>query len=238
MYTLHLGKLLLGCLLLTFAYSCNYGRIDCKQTVEDANNALSIAKTNTDTLAVIKQLEDASSKSTCTDVELMKGGLYGDCYMDNKAKSCYKDVLQLNPQNQMAIYNLGLLYYYCNKYDSSIYYLNQIVDTIDKFAVTLNPELKQLANIDEDNIKYTIPKEEVICHLALDYYYLRQFNDALNYYNLCLKYNYKPKSTYTQLGLIYHEMNEPDKACDNFRMAKSLGSVKADEYLRQYCNGK
>jgi tetratricopeptide (TPR) repeat protein len=63
----------------------------------------------------------------------------------------------------------------------------------------------------------------------------KKFPKAVSYFDLCLENNPNNFEALYQRGLCYIEMNEIEKACEDWKRVKELKSVRANQEIRKHC---
>ncbi len=84
-----------------------------------------------------------------------------------------------------------------------------------KKAIELNPELDQ-----------------VFFPMAGSYYQLKEWDNAIIYYNRALKSNFENPDAYLLIADCYEKKGEQQKAMENYRLAAQYGSQKAKDKLK------
>lgn len=98
-------------------------------------------------------------------------------------------VLTIEPNNKSTYYNRGLCYFYLAlNENNNVEYLNKSIEDFDNVIHFLNEFEKNIKNkigIIELNKKY----DESYSIRALSYVYLNKYKEALNDFNMAIKYN-------------------------------------------------
>ncbi|WP_115600225.1 DUF2971 domain-containing protein [Brachyspira pilosicoli] len=156
-------------------------------------------------------------------------GLYSNDsnkYLD--AIKNFNIVLTVEPNNKSTYYNRGLCYFYLAlNENNNIEYLNKAIEDFDNVILFLNEFEKNIKNkigIIELNKKY----DESYSIRALSYVYLNKYKEALNDFNMAIKYNSESGEYYYNRGLCYYNLalnnNEEylNKAIEDFYKAIEL----------------
>jgi len=110
-----------------------------------------------------------------------------------KAKGLYKETLNRNPQNDTALYLLGILFFQVKETKTAVEYI--------KKAITINP-----------NAEYYKDLGEI-------YFEINNINNSIECFEKSLKLNPNQGEIYNSLGLAYFEIEEMQKAAYNYNKA-------------------
>ena len=115
-------------------------------------------------------------------------------------------VLTIEPNNKSTYYNRGLCYFYLAlNENNNVEYLNKSIEDFDNVIHFLNEFEKNIKNkigIIELNKKY----DESYSIRALSYVYLNKYKEALNNFNMAIKYNSESGEYYYNRGLCYYNL--------------------------------
>ena len=162
----------------------------------------------------------------------------------NEALDYFNRVLELDPDNALALYNKGYCYYSMKQYDRA-------VPEFDK-AIEINPR-DSISYLYKGLIKYykqDYPGSIELYNKALEIYprypmalynrgiskgQLKDYAGAIEDFTNAIKYNPDFTDAMYNRGLAYYFSKEPQKACEDWQRAKELGSFQASEAVRLYC---
>ena len=100
-------------------------------------------------------------------------------------------------------------YYRLQDYENTIYYAEKVLA------------------VDESAMAYTLKGKA--------YQKLGQINEAMAAYNAAISVDREYVDAYISRGSLRVYLKQYDRACADFKIAKSLGAVHADELLERYC---
>lgn len=118
-----------------------------------------------------------------------------------EAEKTYQQLIQQNPENLSAYYELALLYKRCNQLDAALAYVNRLL-TIDS---------QHIAGLDLI--------AELLC-------YKREYGKGELYFKKALEINANYAPSLKKLGMLYHQLGKAEQALSCF---EKLTAVKADE---------
>jgi tetratricopeptide (TPR) repeat protein len=156
----------------------------------------------------------------------------------------FNRVIEQDPDNPMAYYNRGYCYYSMKEYDKA-------VTEFDK-AIELNPRdsvsylykgiIRYFQQDFQGSIELYNKALEIYPRYSLVFYnrgiskgQLKDYEGAIEDFNLCLNYDPDfPDALYNR-GLAWYFSKNPQKACEDWKKAKALGLLEANEAVRIYC---
>jgi len=65
--------------------------------------------------------------------------------------------------------------------------------------------------------------------------YLKKYRQAISLYDKMIESNPSDAEAHVNRGIAWHYLAEKDAACEEWRIASSLGSEKAKNYLLKFC---
>ncbi|MEI0604228.1 tetratricopeptide repeat protein [Brachyspira alvinipulli] len=176
----------------------------------------------------------------CKAKSLYQLGLYSNDsnkYLD--AIRNFNIVLTIEPNNKSTYYNRGLCHFYLAlNENNNVEYLNKAIGDFDNVILFLNEFKKNIKNkigIIELNKKY----DESYSIRALSYIHLNKYDEALNDFNMAIKYNSNSGEYYYNRGLCHYnlalennrDINYFKSAIEDFDKAKELGFYNNDIYF-------
>lgn len=227
-------RILLG--IAIFFYSCKSTKKqdNCESIYRDLNSELLTNTTQSDSLKSLSRYEiKLTNYAFCKDVYSLIADSYFKLNEENSALKNYLYILKIDSTDIHALFNVSLILYNRDMFDSSIKILTKILDnkTGNNFSMDVNNGIQDIAKI------HDIPTEEIRYYLALNYYYKGNLQLAMYNFNYCEQKRYDLKNVHIYKGSIYLETQKNAKACEEFKLAKELGNSDAIKYINQYCNG-
>lgn len=205
----------------------------CQFFENKINVALKKVKTKLDSLAVLHSENSKLLKSkSCKDLHLFLADMYYDLGDEKNAIQNYYIALSIDSADIYSLFKLSLIYYDNNNYDTSIHILNKIIDfkTIGIFKVDIDEGAQGISKT------YDVPLTKIRYYLGLNYYYKGNFQLAMINLNSCEGLKYNLDNVHLYKGAIYIESKQFSKACSEFEIAKKMGNIDAENYLKRYCN--
>ena len=123
----------------------------------------------------------------------------------------YKKAIQYDKKNVEALTAMSISYMYLLNFEEAIKTNLEAIKADENYAMPYH-------------------------NLALIYSEQKEYLKAIEYFELAAKKDPKYISAYYQLGINYLILNEKEKACYNFRIAESLGSIPAKLKILSECN--
>ncbi len=228
--------ILIQLFILSFCFTnCNEESIKNK-SCDDLNKAfekdLTRSTSKKDTLNILtKYLDIIQSDKKCINLNLSIANAYYDCDLFENSKLSYLNVLKENKENVYALFNLSLIFFNNNQYDTAIILLSEAASykVNNGFAIDYNEKLGPLSTM------YDVPYLKINYYLGLNYYYKGDFKKAMSAFSFCISNDYNLSEVYLFRGATYYEVKKIDSACNDFKLAKQLGNIKAIEYQHKYC---
>jgi len=192
-------------------------------------------------IKIEKEREDVLSKlnkflikyPNCIYANLLLGDIN---LLDQKyalSKKYFLKSMAIDPRNVYTLFNLGILYNLEKKYDSSVLFFRTAakLKTSGGFVLDKNRNLEKVTSYPTFDVEYS----EIVYNDAISSYYANYFSDALAEFNYCISAEKNLKECYYLRALIYLKKKEIQLACQDFKLAKSNGNLKAEASLEEYC---
>jgi tetratricopeptide (TPR) repeat protein len=156
----------------------------------------------------------AFNKSVELNPQLPETYFYrGNVYYNQKnypsALADYQKAVELNPQYIQAIYNVGVCY-------NTMGNFQQGAESITK-AILISPN------------------EYMYQARASSYFNLKKYKEALDDYTAALAIIPQSGEALYNRGATYYKMQQPAKACEDWKQSLALGYTKATEMLNAFC---
>jgi hypothetical protein len=208
----------------------------CSNAILRINKEAQKAKSRTDSLSLLKELEETiKEQSNCIGLYYVKGKLLMSLNYLEESKAVYYKTLIFDTTSVFPFYQLGLIYQNENSYDSSIYFLSKALrkKTFGNAMIDFN----KIEGLDESNSvgRYDVSSQEIIYELAISHYYRHSLLAAFKFFSDCIDKGYMRGNSYLYRGSVYLELGKKDKACSDFNSAKQERMVYAEAYLNKYC---
>ena len=114
-------------------------------------------------------------------------------------------VLNISPNNKSTYYNRGLCYFYLAlNENNNAEYLNKAIEDFDNIIIILQQFEKNIKT-KNDIIGLNKKYDETYSIRALSYIYLNKYYEALNDFNMAIKYNSESGEYYYNRGLCYYK---------------------------------
>ncbi|EAS02510.1 tetratricopeptide repeat protein (macronuclear) [Tetrahymena thermophila SB210] len=178
--------------------------IDCKELIKEAKQLF----TNKEYQKCIEVLQKISSVSdNFPKVNEMLGYSYEQIGENEKASQHYMKALQLNPNDQTLLFNLGNCLFNLEKYD----------EAIEKYNILIH--LNQ-------NKPYAYE------NLAACYYEKKQYQESIQFYQKALEYNKVDPLTNYGLGKAFYSNNQYEEALKCFQITLSADHENPSCYTK------
>ncbi len=190
------------------------------------------------------QNKDYKTAIALLDKAIEKDPRYIDAFIDraaNKAelsdnrgaiKDC-NEVLLIDPDNTLALFNIGKIYCNLKEYKLSIVFFNKAFDT--KGGSTAYLDLADNAFVDLGQ-QYDVPGYDLYYERAIAFYSMGNLKNALNDFLICIEQGQYVKESYYRIGYIYLNAGKNELACANFQKAKENGDNEVEfEEIQKYC---
>jgi len=134
------------------------------------------------------------------------GIMFSDRQQYDSAAECYRQVIELDPENQKALFNLGIAYSHLDRAD----------DAVNSYRILL----------DQDPVH-----EKGLNNLGVEFMKLERFDSALVYFGRLVGLTHDPQA-YFNRARAYKELDSIDRARDDYRKAIQL----QPDYAKAYHN--
>lgn len=165
--------------------------------------------------------------------------LFNDLYKNDSALHYYNRLFQLTPEASVS-YEIALLHYYDQQYDSAFLYFEKTIalnpakaiyrakagDTYYEAAGYYNSIFlyERAVNHYKEAIRLDSTEYLSMNRLGVAYIYLGKFKESIETFELALKKDVLYKNTYEyNLACVYSLQNEPEKALDYFKRSLQSG---------------
>jgi tetratricopeptide (TPR) repeat protein len=143
----------------------------------------------------------------------------------------FEKVLEIDPDNTLALYRIGFVYGDQYQHKKAIEYLlkaleTQIIRGIPETTTEEDYENELLFAVYESDIRY---------QLGLHHVRIKSFDRAIVYLNACIITKSHLQDSYFLLGEAYLGKEDIVNACKNFNESAKLGDSEALQMLKKYC---
>lgn len=182
--------------------------------------------------------------SACKDERSELGDKYFQQGEYEKAIDAYTEYLRLEPTHIKSLYNRGRAYEELGKYSEA---LEDFTAVLKEDPTNVNALLSIAADYyyrlqDYDNTIFYAEKvlavdESAMAHTLIGkaHQKLGELNKAMAAYNAAISVDREYADAYISRGSLRVYLRQYGRACADFKVAKSLGAVNADELLERYC---
>jgi tetratricopeptide (TPR) repeat protein len=151
----------------------------------------------------------------------------------------FKKILLIDPDNTLALFNIGKMYCNLKEYKLSIEFYNKAFDTkgkaIDTNGNTIYSDLVDNKFVDL-GYKYDVKGGDIFYERGIAYYNFNDLKNSFNDFKSCIQQNYNVKESYYWIGCIYLDVKKNDKACECFYKAKENGDNEVEfNEIQKYC---
>ena len=160
---------------------------------------------------------------------LWRGTGHEDIGNDIMAEIDFKKSLALNPDNHVAAYRLGMVYYRKNDLKSATKWLQKSYENAIKLN---NLQFDSTKIFGSDNNLFSVSTKIIANNLGTFLVQLGLFEEGLFYIDKSIEIDNKYHFAYMSKGLAYLQMNLQDIAIPFLIKAKELGNPKADLLLK------
>lgn len=172
----------------------------------------------------------------------------GDTYFQNgeyqKAIEAYTEYLRLEPTHLKSLYNRGRAYEELGEFEKALADFNKVLKEDPQnvnalLSITADYYYRQQ---DYENTIFYAEKvlkydENAMAHTLMGkgHQKLGELNEAMNAYNAAISVNKEYADAYISRGSLRIYLKQRSKACNDFKIAQSLGAKSADELTKKYC---
>ncbi|MTI19471.1 tetratricopeptide repeat protein, partial [Fulvivirga sp. RKSG066] len=172
----------------------------------------------------------------------------GDKYFKNgqyeKAIDAYTEYLRLEPTHIKSLYNRGRAYEEVGKHEEALADFNKVLKEDPQNAnalISLTSDFYYRLQDYENTIFYAEKvlkvDESATAHTLKGkaQQKLGNLKEALSAYNAALSVDKEYVEAYISRGSLRVYLKQRSKACNDFRLAESLGASNAKDLLNKYC---
>ncbi len=183
---------------------------------------------------------DKIAQKASIEMLLRKGASFYDKGMIDKAIETFKEVLEIDHEDQEAHYNLGNAYADKGMFDESIEMYKKAVENNPEFVdayLNLGTLYLDMDLIDEaiSLCKQAVkanPNDPFLCfHLGEAYALNLQYKEAIAAYNDAMSKNPMDPETHYRLAESYYETEQFDMALTHATKAEELGYITDPEFM-------
>ncbi len=143
----------------------------------------------------------------------------------------YSKVVELDPKNTLALFNIGNNYKRLNANLKAISYYNKAFVTKGGEQIYFDMVPNNLVS----SSNFDIEGYAIFYERGLAYYRIDSLRKAFNDFHNCIGSNYKVKESYYFLGTIYEAYRNKSSACKCFLKSSQLGDQQASLEFKKYC---
>ena len=149
----------------------------------------------------------------------------------DNAVSDYQKVLDLDPENTLATYNIGNSYRLSGNLKKAKEYYDLAFKTKGGEMITI--DYKPNSFIEKSH--YDVPSAEIFYHRGLVYYDLLDYEKAYSDFSNSLEQNYEPADNYYMIGSCLLMTGNTELACEKYKKAMELGNEMAKSEFNKRC---
>ena len=212
-------------------------------TAEDYNNqAVELSQKGKYNEAIIL-LDKAIKKKNNFRPALLNRASYKESIGDlSGAIKDFEMVIEFDSDNTLALCELAYNWSSLKNHKKAIIYYNKALKTEgavftslssdgEKFAINSNIEFKSF----DDNADYNILDCIIYYNRGIEYFELKEYNNAISDFKKSLKVNNMVSNSYYYLGEAYLGLNDSLESCENFSKSAQLGDIQARKMLEKNC---
>jgi tetratricopeptide (TPR) repeat protein len=218
--------------------------ISCDFTSADEyyNRALELDKQGKHNEAIVL-LDKAIEKRPKFRPALLNRGVYKS-ELENFKEGIkdYNKILEFDPANTFALFNIGNNYSSLNDNKNAIDYYSRALKTkgaLKSFASSDGGALAINTNFDlkgfDSDMNYSMLDCEIYFERGMEYLDIEQFDKAISDFNKSIKADNAIRDCYFLLGKAFVGKKDSINACDNFIKSAKLGDKEAREMLKKHC---
>lgn len=184
--------------------------------------------------------------TSCKDESSNEGDKYFQQGKFEEAVKAYTEYLRLEPTDVKSLYNRGRAYEELGEYDKAIADFRKVIkeDPLNINAVlSLASDYYYRQKDYENTIFYAdnalkLNENSPVAHTLKGkaYQKMGKLKEAMAAYHAAISVDKEYADAYLSRGLLRIHVNQKAKACADIKMAESLGSDKAKEVQKKYCN--
>jgi len=144
----------------------------------------------------------------------------------------YNKVIELDPKNTLALYNIGNNYKRLSDNLKAISYYNKAFAT--KGGELIYLDMKPNNFVKSSN--FDVEGSAIFYERGLAYYRADSLKKAFKDLRICISSNYQVKESYYFVGLIYEAYQMKTDACKCLLKSTQLGDEYAPSEFKKYCN--
>lgn len=162
------------------------------------------------------------------------------CNKVNESIESYLSIIEKNPDCFQAIYELGIIYYKTGKYAKACEYLERSLELKafnNEALVCLGALYQEIGDYEKSIETYSVlerlqPDSALSLHnLSCAYYQIGDFDNSQKKINKLIKFGLANSQSYILLGLINENLDNPDKALENYKQAIVMDHKNLSAYL-------
>jgi hypothetical protein len=144
-----------------------------------------------------------------------------------------KRVLVLQPQNTLALFNLGIAYGNINKYVESIDAFKRAVAT--KGGEMISVDFKKNEFSKSDTYGFDVPIADIKLERGIVYYHTDSLEKAFEDLSFCIKQKYELGESFYYRAATWVKAGNGEQACKDAKMSSIYGMKQATEIIDKYC---
>lgn len=148
----------------------------------------------------------------------------------------FQNILLIDPDNTLALFNLGTCYYNLSRYPESVHYFTEALATDgSKSNNILKAEIHFFDDPDADE-NYTLYEYEILFERGGALILNNQFEKAIDDFKKVMESNYRVAESNYWMANAYLGLKDSIKACYYFGQAASTGWSEAEKLRKQLCS--
>ncbi|PVW13911.1 tetratricopeptide repeat protein [Marixanthomonas spongiae] len=149
----------------------------------------------------------------------------------DQAISDYQKVLELDPKNTLATYNIGNSYRQAGNLNKAKEYYDLAFQTKGGELITIDYEPNSII----EKSFYDVPSAEIYYNRGLVHYDLYDYEKAYSDFMNSLKSNYEPADNNYMIGACLFMSGNTELACEHYKKAIELGDELAKSEFEKHC---
>jgi len=147
----------------------------------------------------------------------------------------FMTLLKYDPDNTLALYNLGACYYNLNQFNEAISYYSLALKTDGARDPKNNEPVMVFADDLDNEENYFIETDDIRFDRGTALVRSASYGDAINDLEYVIQQEDYPVETHYWLANAYLGTQDTISACDNYRISAEYGIAESMEYMEILC---
>jgi tetratricopeptide (TPR) repeat protein len=148
----------------------------------------------------------------------------------------------MRPDDMIAVYNIGLIYFKMKKYQEAVPYFKKVIDRDNEYIEAYSMLGKVYCYLEDYNeaiqyYKKAIDIEpnytELYIGLGATYCIMEDYDKAIPYFQTAIDFDNNPRA-YHNMGKLYGELGNEEKQISYYKKSAQLGDEDAKKWLTEH----